>query len=159
MAKRRVKKRTHVQVPDGPANTKNGAASMSRSPKSMVIRVGAGEVGSSVSQLVKDFRLMMEPDTASRLKVGFRGFYVELFILTVSGLGTSSQQAEGLHGDGWSFRGHTSDFVFQIKYGKHEHANGTHSSWTDVALQSGELFPVQGRRKGVETSQRRWTGP
>lgn len=34
----------------------------------MVIRMGAGEVGSSVSQLVKDFRSMMEPDTASRLK-------------------------------------------------------------------------------------------
>lgn len=35
----------------------------------MVIRVGAGEVGSSVSQLVKDVRRMMEPETASRLKV------------------------------------------------------------------------------------------
>lgn len=35
----------------------------------MVIRVGASEVGSSVSQLTKDFRRMMEPDTASRLKV------------------------------------------------------------------------------------------
>ena len=36
----------------------------------MVIRIGAGEVGSSVSQLVKDIRSMMEPGTASRLKVG-----------------------------------------------------------------------------------------
>ncbi|KAL8897565.1 MAG: hypothetical protein Q9207_007158 [Kuettlingeria erythrocarpa] len=35
----------------------------------MVIRVGASEVGSSVSQLVKDVRKMMEPGTASRLKV------------------------------------------------------------------------------------------
>jgi ribosome biogenesis protein SSF1/2 len=34
----------------------------------MVIRIGAGEVGPSVSQLVKDVRLMMEPGTASRLK-------------------------------------------------------------------------------------------
>ena len=34
----------------------------------MVIRVGAGEVGPSVSQLVKDVRAMMEPGTASRLK-------------------------------------------------------------------------------------------
>lgn len=34
----------------------------------MVIRIGAGEVGPSVSQLVKDVRAMMEPDTASRLK-------------------------------------------------------------------------------------------
>ena len=34
----------------------------------MVIRIGAGEIGPSVSQLVKDVRAMMEPNTASRLK-------------------------------------------------------------------------------------------
>ena len=34
----------------------------------MVIRIGAGEVGPRVSQLVKDTRSMMEPGTASRLK-------------------------------------------------------------------------------------------
>ena len=34
----------------------------------MVIRIGAGEVGPKVSQLVKDVRSMMEPGTASRLK-------------------------------------------------------------------------------------------
>lgn len=34
----------------------------------MVIRIGAGEVGPSVSQLVKDVRAMMEPNTAVRLK-------------------------------------------------------------------------------------------
>lgn len=34
----------------------------------MVIRIGAGEVGASVSQLVKDMRHVMEPGTASRLK-------------------------------------------------------------------------------------------
>ncbi|KAF2464755.1 Brix-domain-containing protein [Lindgomyces ingoldianus] len=37
-------------------------------PKSMVIRIGAGEVGASVTQLVKDVRQVMEPDTAVRLK-------------------------------------------------------------------------------------------
>ncbi|KAF2280245.1 Brix-domain-containing protein [Westerdykella ornata] len=37
-------------------------------PKSMVIRIGAGEVGTSVSQLVMDVRHVMEPDTAVRLK-------------------------------------------------------------------------------------------
>ena len=42
---------------------------MGRGPKSMVIRMGAGEVGPSVSQLVQDVRRMMEPATASRLKV------------------------------------------------------------------------------------------
>ena len=38
-------------------------------PKSMVIRIGAQEVGSAVSQLVQDVRHVMEPDTAVRLKV------------------------------------------------------------------------------------------
>lgn len=41
---------------------------VSRTPKSMIIRIGAGEVGPSVSQLVKDVRSMMEPGTAARLK-------------------------------------------------------------------------------------------
>ncbi|EAS32503.1 ribosome biogenesis protein Ssf2 [Coccidioides immitis RS] len=70
MAKRRTKTRTHIKpAPQGgTSNLKNGAASINRSPKSMVIRMGAGEVGPSVSQLVKDVRSMMEPDTASRLK-------------------------------------------------------------------------------------------
>lgn len=69
MAKRRVKKRTHVgatgvKPPPGTAAKKPG----SRSPKSMVIRIGASDVGPSISQLVKDVRTMMEPETASRLK-------------------------------------------------------------------------------------------
>lgn len=71
MAKARVKKRTHNRgLKNGAAAAKGSAASMTRSPKSMVIRVGASQVGTSVSQLVKDVRLMMEPDTAIRLKVG-----------------------------------------------------------------------------------------
>lgn len=69
MAKKRVKKRTHVgapgvKPPPGTAPKKPG----SRSPKSMVIRIGASDVGPSISQLVKDMRTMMEPETASRLK-------------------------------------------------------------------------------------------
>lgn len=68
MARRRTKKRTHVGA-NNPAGAKPVSASQaSRSPKSMVIRAGAGEVGPSVSQLVRDVRRMMEPDTASRLK-------------------------------------------------------------------------------------------
>ncbi|ODH25847.1 hypothetical protein ACO22_05003 [Paracoccidioides brasiliensis] len=69
MAKRRTKKRTHLQAGNSSnAAPKSASASMTKSPKSMVIRMGAGEVGPSVSQLVKDVRAMMEPDTASRLK-------------------------------------------------------------------------------------------
>ncbi|KAK3934848.1 ribosome biogenesis protein SSF1 [Diplogelasinospora grovesii] len=68
MAKRRQKKRTHAGAknPATPAAI-NGHAN-SRDPKSMVIRIGAGEVGSSVSQLATDVRRVMEPGTASRLK-------------------------------------------------------------------------------------------
>ncbi|KAI9665591.1 MAG: hypothetical protein M1829_005671 [Trizodia sp. TS-e1964] len=56
MARRRAKKRTHVGAHNGPAKGSAANSSMSQSPKSMVIRIGAGEVGPSVSQLVKDER-------------------------------------------------------------------------------------------------------
>ncbi|KAK8116663.1 ribosome biogenesis protein Ssf2 [Apiospora kogelbergensis] len=68
MAKRRTKRRTHV----GAANPESTAATTGhadmKDPKSMVIRIGAGEVGSNISQLAKDVRQVMEPGTASRLK-------------------------------------------------------------------------------------------
>lgn len=68
MARRRSKKRTHVGAknPVTPAAI-TGHASI-KDPKSMVIRIGAGEVGSSISQLAADVRRVMEPGTASRLK-------------------------------------------------------------------------------------------
>jgi ribosome biogenesis protein SSF1/2 len=69
MARRRVKQRPHLGAP----KVQNGAGPtpgkpMDRSPKSMVIRIGAGEVGPSVSQLALDLRQVMEPGTASKLK-------------------------------------------------------------------------------------------
>ncbi|KFX92018.1 hypothetical protein O988_07478 [Pseudogymnoascus sp. VKM F-3808] len=67
MAHKRTKKRTHVGAKGG-ENKQVTANQVNRTPKSMVIRIGAGEVGPSVSQLVKDVRLMMEPGTAARLK-------------------------------------------------------------------------------------------
>ncbi|KAJ2898993.1 Ribosome biogenesis protein SSF1 [Zalerion maritima] len=66
MAKRRQKRRTHVGFNN--PRTQNSGASIKKDPKSMVIRIGAGEVGPSVSQLVSDVRRVMEPGTASRLK-------------------------------------------------------------------------------------------
>jgi ribosome biogenesis protein SSF1/2 len=68
MARKKQKKQTHLGTNNGPTGKAPSANSVSRSPKSMVIRIGAGDVGPSVSQLVKDVRAMMEPDTASRLK-------------------------------------------------------------------------------------------
>lgn len=68
MAKQRKKKRTHVR--SEAAGSRPGKAGVTnRPPKSMVVRMGAGDVGPSVSQLALDFRAMVEPDTASRLKV------------------------------------------------------------------------------------------
>ncbi|KAM5354519.1 hypothetical protein ACJ41O_001166 [Fusarium nematophilum] len=66
MARKRTKKRTHVGA-NNPETDAPGHAS-ARDPKSMVIRIGAGEVGSSVSQLAADVRKVMEPGTAARLK-------------------------------------------------------------------------------------------
>ncbi|QIW95731.1 hypothetical protein AMS68_001249 [Peltaster fructicola] len=66
MVKRRVKKRTHVGA-NGDAGTASSKPG-DRSPKSLVIRIGASDVGPSVTQLVHDVRSMMEPATASRLK-------------------------------------------------------------------------------------------
>ena len=58
MTKRNKKKRTHVPMnPDV----------FEKIPKSFVIKSGQ-KVGSSVSQLVKDVRRVMEPNTATNLK-------------------------------------------------------------------------------------------
>lgn len=70
MAKRRTKKRTHAS---SNPNSKSGEAPSAgkmdmNDPKSMVIRIGAGDVGSSISQLATDVRRVMEPSTATRLK-------------------------------------------------------------------------------------------
>lgn len=66
MARRRVKKRTHMGANNPESNIQGHATA--KDPKSMVIRIGAGEVGTSVSQLATDVRKVMEPGTASRLK-------------------------------------------------------------------------------------------
>ncbi|KAL9067370.1 MAG: hypothetical protein Q9157_006835, partial [Trypethelium eluteriae] len=66
MAHKKIKKRPETISKNGP--TTGPSKSGDHIPKSMVIRIGAGQVGPSVSQLVKDVREMMEPHTASRLK-------------------------------------------------------------------------------------------
>ena len=66
MARKRTKKRTHLGA--GNPEVDSAGHASAKDPKSMVIRIGAGEVGSSVSQLAADVRKVMEPGTASRLK-------------------------------------------------------------------------------------------
>ena len=60
MARKR-KNRTHLK-----GGEKKGATSAGV-PKSIIIK--HGQVGSSLAQLVRDMRKVMEPNTASRLKV------------------------------------------------------------------------------------------
>lgn len=74
MARRRTKKRTQtIQDPGTFAGGPPAHANANRIPKTMVIRIGAGEVGPSISSLVLDVRKMLEPHTAIRLKVGRLG--------------------------------------------------------------------------------------
>lgn len=67
MARPRKKKHGGSSGQTGQKASSQGGSAQ-KGPKSMVIRIGAGEVGPSVSQLVKDVRSVMEPDTAIRLK-------------------------------------------------------------------------------------------
>ena len=55
-------------------------------PRSFVVK--HGHVGGSLAQLVRDMRQVMEPNTASRLKV--YKFYLKVLNLLIS-VGTSSQ--------------------------------------------------------------------
>ncbi|KAK4134441.1 Brix-domain-containing protein [Trichocladium antarcticum] len=68
MAKRRTKKRTHMGANNPVTPTAINGHANTKDPKSMVIRIGAGEVGSSISQLATDVRRVMEPGTATRLR-------------------------------------------------------------------------------------------
>ncbi|RDA94038.1 hypothetical protein CP533_5303 [Ophiocordyceps camponoti-saundersi (nom. inval.)] len=67
MARKRTKKRTHAGANNPHPDSATGHATMA-SPKSLVIRIGASDVGSSISQLTMDVRRVMEPGTATRLK-------------------------------------------------------------------------------------------
>lgn len=59
MAKRRVKKRTHQsQDPE----------QLAKIPKSMILALGSSLKNNSLAQLVKDFRLVMQPHTAINLR-------------------------------------------------------------------------------------------
>lgn len=69
MARRRTKRRTHAGANNPAASAAvNGHINSKTDPKTMVIRIGAGEVGTNISQLATDVRQVMEPGTASRLK-------------------------------------------------------------------------------------------
>lgn len=67
MAKRR-KNRTHLKGAGGSAAAAAAAGLGSEgAPKTFIVK--HGPVGSSIAQLVRDTRKIMEPNTASRLRV------------------------------------------------------------------------------------------
>lgn len=74
MARRR-KNRTHVKAPEqgGEGTVGDG------NPRSFIIK--HGQVGSSLAQLVRDLRKVMEPNTASRLKERTRNKLKDYLIL------------------------------------------------------------------------------
>lgn len=73
MGKRR-KNRTHLKGKNAVNNTKGSADA----PKSFVIK--HGQVGASVTQLVRDMRKVMEPNTAARLRVSDSIIYFNFII-------------------------------------------------------------------------------
>jgi hypothetical protein len=91
MARRR-KNRTHNKG-NATAKTSNG---ISGDPKSFVIKHGA--VGYSIAQLVRDVRKVMEPNTATRLRVGNPSTFSRLFLMCFTG--ASEEQTKGLLGAG-----------------------------------------------------------
>lgn len=68
MAKTRKKRRLQPGGANGIVSGKPGTSNRLALPQSMVVRMGASEVGSSVSQLAADFREVVQPHTAAKLK-------------------------------------------------------------------------------------------
>lgn len=90
MARRR-KNRTHLK---GPV-----ASPAADTPKSFVIK--HGQVGSSIVQLVRDVRKLMEPNTASRLKVRFWPYEFRFFRYIVDNKGRSVIATNSKTISGW----------------------------------------------------------
>lgn len=111
MVKKR-KNRTHLK---GGAASGAPSADTSGVPKSFVIK--HGQVGSSLSQLVRDIRKVMEPNTASRLKVRLLFvlmhpiYYNEEKLTNCWKEGTYPEQAQGLFDHGPCTRRYSSPRV------------------------------------------------
>ncbi len=106
MARRR-KNRTHLKGPQ------SSTSSLDNVPKSFVIK--HGQVGTSLTQLTRDIRKVMEPNTATRLKVclfSSRPFLVSSMDADTAffrpSKGTLPEQAQGLFDHGASAARHAS---------------------------------------------------
>ena len=101
MARRR-KNRTHLKGAGANSQTQNDV------PKSFIIK--HGQVGSSLGQLVRDLRKVMEPNTATRLRV--RALFNEDLghaCLMLGLAGAQSQQTKRFPNDGSGSQSISSD--------------------------------------------------
>lgn len=80
---RKRKNRTHLK---GDAQREAEAPNV---PKSFIIK--HGQVGNSVAQLVRDMRKVMEPHTASRLRVCLSSVSLCFFVLVLMLLGVGEE--------------------------------------------------------------------
>src|SRR5712671_517817 len=105
MARRR-KNRTHLK------GTQPSASPADNVPKSFVIK--HGQVGTSLTQLTRDIRKVMEPNTATRLRVCTPPVLLASMwtLIRTSSFraseGTHPEQVEGLFDDGARAAGHAS---------------------------------------------------
>ena len=108
MARKR-KNRTHLKggsaLPTTPTNP---------SPKSFIIK--HGQVGFSITQLVRDIRKVMEPNTASRLKVPLRIHGLMLQCTLTYNQGTEQEQAQGLFDTGTCLTGYSFACIYHDAY-------------------------------------------
>ena len=65
---KKTKNRSQPGGANGIASGKAGTSNRHSVPSSLVVRMGAGDIGTSVSQLALDFREAVQPHTAARLK-------------------------------------------------------------------------------------------
>ena len=68
MVKPRKKKHSQPGGANGVVSGKAGTSNRHALPQSMVIRMGVGDIGPSVSQLAMDFREVVQPHTAAKLR-------------------------------------------------------------------------------------------
>lgn len=112
MAKRR-KTRTHDKG-SATAKTANGTPG---APKSFVVK--QGHVGHSIASLARDMRKVMEPNTATRLKVRLLQALILPKTKCPHPIGKDEKQNEGLSRYGPSSPGHTCPGVCIDSKGPH----------------------------------------
>ena len=144
MAKKRVKKRTHIKKVENPNDPKT--------PKSFVIRTGktmSDPTSSVLAQLVLDVRRIMEPNTATRLRV----LPLQKLMMELIAVGTTWKQTQRLPHYGWAVGSHSSFTVFSNRDWS-ESKNCQNPSWSYPSFQDPLLFSLKGCEELSESSQR-----